>query len=71
MGPGSNELLESTAQEDEERRALDKRKCLALNRRCKDIEQVCASSHMHAYKCVRVGIWVMFGCFTSFLNTDY
>ncbi|XP_075965516.1 TCF3 fusion partner [Anarhichas minor] len=40
LGPGSNELLESTAQEDEERRALDKSKCLALNRRCKDIEQV-------------------------------
>ncbi|XP_034731389.1 TCF3 fusion partner [Etheostoma cragini] len=40
LGSGSNELLESTAQEDEERRALDKRKYLALSRRCKDIEQV-------------------------------
>ncbi|XP_026172576.1 TCF3 fusion partner isoform X2 [Mastacembelus armatus] len=40
LGPGSNELLESTAQEDEERRALDKRKYLALSRRCKEIEQV-------------------------------
>ncbi|XP_041649040.1 TCF3 fusion partner [Cheilinus undulatus] len=40
LGPGSNELLESTAQEDEEQRALDKRKYLALNRRCKEIEQV-------------------------------
>ncbi|MED6277652.1 hypothetical protein CHARACLAT_015622 [Characodon lateralis] len=38
--PGGSELLESTAQEDEERRALDKRKCLALSRRCKEIEQV-------------------------------
>ncbi|XP_074509614.1 TCF3 fusion partner isoform X1 [Sebastes fasciatus] len=40
LGPGGDELLESTAQEEEERRALDKRKCLSLNRRCKDIEQV-------------------------------
>ncbi|MED6233294.1 hypothetical protein ATANTOWER_009728 [Ataeniobius toweri] len=39
--PGGSELLESTAQEDEEMRALDKRKCLALSRRCKEIEQVC------------------------------
>ncbi|PWA23889.1 hypothetical protein CCH79_00010841 [Gambusia affinis] len=38
--PGSSELLESTPQEDEERRALDKRKCLVLSRRCKEIEQV-------------------------------
>lgn len=48
LGPGGNELLESTAQEDEERRALDKRKYLALNRRCKEIEQVCASLSLHA-----------------------
>lgn len=40
LGPGGSELLESSAQEDEERRALDKRKYLALNRRCKEIEQV-------------------------------
>ncbi|XP_005798869.1 TCF3 fusion partner [Xiphophorus maculatus] len=38
--PGGSELLESTPQEDEERRALDKRKCLVLSRRCKEIEQV-------------------------------
>lgn len=38
--PGGSELLESTAQEDEERRELDKRKCLVLSRRCKEIEQV-------------------------------
>ena len=43
LGPGGNELLESTVQEDEERRALDKRKYLALSRRCKEIEQVCVS----------------------------
>lgn len=47
LGPGGNELPESTAQEDEERRALDKRKYLALSRRCKEIEQVCASFYMH------------------------
>lgn len=41
LGPGGNELLDSTAQEDEERRALDKRKYLVLSRRCKEIEQVC------------------------------
>ncbi|XP_008290468.1 TCF3 fusion partner [Stegastes partitus] len=40
LGPGGSELLENTTQEDEERRALDKRKYLALNRRCKEIEQV-------------------------------
>lgn len=40
LGSGDKELLESTAQEDEERRALDKRKYLALSRRCKEIEQV-------------------------------
>ncbi|GAA6220592.1 TCF3 fusion partner [Lates japonicus] len=41
LGPGGgNELLQSTVQEDEERRALDKRKYLALSRRCKEIEQV-------------------------------
>ncbi len=49
LGPGGSELLESTAYEDEERRALDKRKYLALSRRCKEIEQVCASLRMHAY----------------------
>lgn len=41
LGSGDKELLESTAQEDEEQRALDKRKYLALSRRCKEIEQVC------------------------------
>lgn len=41
LGPGSSELLESTVQEDEETRALDKRKYLSLSRRCKEIEQVC------------------------------
>ncbi|KAM8826533.1 TCF3 fusion partner [Synchiropus picturatus] len=40
LGPAGNELLESNTQEDEERRAIDKRKYLALNRRCKEIEQV-------------------------------
>ncbi|KAF7227133.1 TCF3 fusion partner [Nothobranchius furzeri] len=40
LGPGGNELLENTAEDDEERRALDKRKYLALSRRCKEIEQV-------------------------------
>ncbi|KAM9805915.1 TCF3 fusion partner [Syngnathus typhle] len=40
LGPGGSELLESAAPEDEERRILDKRKYLALNRRCKEIEQV-------------------------------
>ncbi|XP_037553129.1 TCF3 fusion partner [Nematolebias whitei] len=40
LDPGGNELLESTTQEEEERRALDKRKYLALSRRCKEIEQV-------------------------------
>lgn len=47
LGPGEvelstadKELIENTAQEDEERRALDKRKYLALSRRCKEIEQV-------------------------------
>lgn len=40
LGPGGSELLETAAQEDEERRALDKRKYLALSRRCKEIEQV-------------------------------
>ena len=71
LGPGGNELLESTAQEDEESRALDKRKYLALSRRCKEIEQVCASLHVHAYMCVilhtlpvcvscEIRIWVIF-----------
>ncbi|KAJ0066534.1 hypothetical protein NL108_014522 [Boleophthalmus pectinirostris] len=40
LGSGDKELLESAAQEDEQRRALDKRKYLALSRRCKEIEQV-------------------------------
>lgn len=40
LGSGEKELLESTAQEEEERRALDKRKYFALSRRCKEIEQV-------------------------------
>ncbi|XP_077382616.1 TCF3 fusion partner [Festucalex cinctus] len=41
LGPAGSELLESAAaREDEERRVLDKRKYLALNRRCKEIEQV-------------------------------
>lgn len=40
LGSAENELLESAAQEDEERRALDKKKYLALSRRCKEIEQV-------------------------------
>lgn len=41
LGPAGNELPDSAAQEDEERRALDKRKYFALSRRCKEIEQVC------------------------------
>lgn len=41
LGPGGTELLESTTQEDEEKRALDKRKYVALSRKCKEIEQVC------------------------------
>lgn len=40
LGPGGNELSDNTAEEDKERRALDKRKYLALSRRCKEIEQV-------------------------------
>uniref|UniRef100_A0A8C6T2W6 TCF3 (E2A) fusion partner n=1 Tax=Neogobius melanostomus TaxID=47308 RepID=A0A8C6T2W6_9GOBI len=40
LGSGEKDLLESTAQEDEERRVLDKRKYLSLSRRCKEIEQV-------------------------------
>ncbi|KAK2910166.1 hypothetical protein Q8A73_007881 [Channa argus] len=40
LDPGNNKLLESTTQDDEERRALDKTKYLALSRRCKEIEQV-------------------------------
>ncbi|RVE62871.1 hypothetical protein OJAV_G00160430 [Oryzias javanicus] len=40
LDTGGNELIDNTAQEDEERRALDKRKYLALNRKCKEIEQV-------------------------------
>lgn len=44
LGPGGSELLESGAsgpsEEDEERRELEKRKYLALSKRCKDIEQV-------------------------------
>lgn len=49
LGPGGNELPESMAQEDEERRALDKRKYLALSRKCKEIEQVCASFYMRIF----------------------
>lgn len=41
LGPGGSELPENTAKEDKERRALDKRKYLALSRRCKELEQVC------------------------------
>lgn len=33
-------MSDNTAKEDKERRALDKRKYLALSRRCKEIEQV-------------------------------
>ncbi|XP_076010693.1 TCF3 fusion partner [Genypterus blacodes] len=40
LGPGGSELLESRTQEDEERKALEKRKYLSLSRRCKEIEQV-------------------------------
>lgn len=40
LGPGGSELLGSTVQEDEESRALHKKKYLALSRRCKEIEQV-------------------------------
>ncbi|KAM6967827.1 TCF3 fusion partner [Aplochiton taeniatus] len=40
LGPGGSELLEGGGQEDEERRALEKRKYLVLNKRCKEIEQV-------------------------------
>uniref|UniRef100_A0A8C4Z4S0 INO80 complex subunit F domain-containing protein n=1 Tax=Gadus morhua TaxID=8049 RepID=A0A8C4Z4S0_GADMO len=39
LGPGDSEVLDGV-HEDEEKRALDKRKYLALNKRCKDIEQV-------------------------------
>lgn len=42
LGPGGTELSETAEQEDEERRALDKRKYSALSRRCKEIEQVCS-----------------------------
>ncbi|KAF7657220.1 hypothetical protein LDENG_00030370 [Lucifuga dentata] len=40
LGPGGSELLESRTQEDEDRKALEKRKYLSLSRRCKEIEQV-------------------------------
>ncbi|KAM4600609.1 TCF3 fusion partner isoform 1-T2 [Polymixia lowei] len=40
LGPGGSELLEDRGQEDEEKRALDKRKYMALSKRCKEIEQV-------------------------------
>ncbi|XP_056141938.1 TCF3 fusion partner [Lampris incognitus] len=40
QGPGNRELLESGGQDDEERRALNKRKYIALSKRCKEIEQV-------------------------------
>ena len=41
-------MLDGGVHEDEEKRALDKRKYLALNKRCKDIEQVCKVFSMHA-----------------------
>ncbi|XP_062321890.1 TCF3 fusion partner isoform X2 [Osmerus eperlanus] len=45
LGPGGNELLEGGAsrpgqEEEEERKELNKRKCLALSRWCKEVEQV-------------------------------
>lgn len=42
LGPGGGELLDSgePGTDEEERRELDKRKYLALNKRCKEIEQV-------------------------------
>ncbi|KAL2084775.1 hypothetical protein ACEWY4_020293 [Coilia grayii] len=42
LGPGGGELLDSgePVPDEEERRELDKRKYLALNKRCKEIEQV-------------------------------
>lgn len=58
-------------QEDEERRALDKRKYLALSRRCKEIEQVCESVCVGACVCVslHVGAYAVCRLFcTHFLN---
>lgn len=66
LGPGGNELLESTEQEDEERRALDKRKYLALNRRCKEIEQVCARL-MHTNRCIHIMCWE-YGLYVDLLS---
>lgn len=42
LGPGGGELLGSgePGTDEEERRELDKRKYLALSKRCKEIEQV-------------------------------
>ncbi|KAK0139138.1 TCF3 fusion partner [Merluccius polli] len=40
LGPGDSEVLDGVVHEDEEKRALDKRKYIALNKRCKDIEQI-------------------------------
>lgn len=40
LGPGDSKLLEEEGEEDEERRVLDKRKYMALSKRCKEIEQV-------------------------------
>lgn len=57
LGPGGNELLGSTVQEDEDSRALHKKKYLALSRRCKEIEQVCA--------CVCVLSWAWADIFTK------
>lgn len=68
LGPGGNELLESTAQEDEERRALDKRKYLALSRRCKEIEQVCVCWYMHVYTCFILHMKYEYGLYLSLLS---
>ncbi|CAB1448853.1 unnamed protein product [Pleuronectes platessa] len=40
LGARDSEMIESPVPEDEETRALDKRKYLSLSRRCKEIEQV-------------------------------
>lgn len=74
LGPGGNELPDSAAPEDEERRALDKRKYLALSRRCKEIEQVCVGNvsgfradvtpqlHKHADESPAVKPWTNAPC---------
>lgn len=46
LGPGGSELSDNAAKEDKERRALDKRKYLALSRRCKEIEQVSVKDYL-------------------------